>query len=244
MGQGRNAMAISQKLRNKVMMLDDFTCVYCGYRDADVTIDHLIPISIGGGDVIENLFTACLPCNLRKSDRPLWVAKMYPKFGRFSFVQKDLRLIKLFANRGKQKYSTLKTPAEITEHEQKKIIELAKTAPSRRAICQSIYGVVGGNGYKRVASVCDAFGLLMPVNRPINTTQDEAQTGEALPVSVTLIPESEQRRIIAAAKNASSRRQVCKELYNSTGGTGYKNIAMVCDALGLLVPGSGAVVMQ
>lgn len=67
---------------------------------------------------------------------------------------------------------------------------------------------------------------------------------EALPISTTLIPEIEQRRIIMAAQKAQSRRQVCKELYNSTGGTGYKNIAMVCDALGLLMPSSGAVVMQ
>ena len=78
----------------------------------------------------------------------------------------------------------------------------------------------------------------MPVNRPINTTQDEAQTGEALPVSTLLIPEHEQRRIIAVAKKAPSRRQACKELYGSVGGNGYKHLAMVCDALGLLQGGA------
>lgn len=56
-------MSISPKLRNQIMMLDDFTCVYCGYRGADVTVDHFIPASLGGPDIEQNLVAACPSCN-------------------------------------------------------------------------------------------------------------------------------------------------------------------------------------
>lgn len=36
-------------------------CVYCGRKAR--TIDHLIPHSLGGADVVDNLVAACWPCN-------------------------------------------------------------------------------------------------------------------------------------------------------------------------------------
>lgn len=76
--------SIPQRLYNEVMMADDFTCVYCGVRSADVVIDHVIPQSVGGPDVFHNLVTACAPCNGRKSDAPLHLAGMALQYGRFS----------------------------------------------------------------------------------------------------------------------------------------------------------------
>ncbi len=79
----------------------------------------------------------------------------------------------------------------------------------------------------------------------VSGTSRSHDSFEALPISTLLIPEHEQKRIIQVAKKATSRRQVCKELYNSTGGNGYKNVATVCDALGLLMPANNkSVVMQ
>ena len=63
-----------------VKLRDNATCVYCGRRegeyvppetarDAAMCIDHVVPLSQGGGDDIENLVCACSACNLFKSDR-------------------------------------------------------------------------------------------------------------------------------------------------------------------------------
>ncbi len=73
-------------------MLDNFTCVYCGYVGADVTIDHFIPVSAGGPDAIQNLVTACLKCNLEKGSRAPYEARMFARFGRYSYVLGKPRL--------------------------------------------------------------------------------------------------------------------------------------------------------
>jgi hypothetical protein len=58
----------------RVFVRDKFTCAYCGYV-ADtfekwryLTVDHFIPKSKGGSDTVENLVTACMDCNVIKSD--------------------------------------------------------------------------------------------------------------------------------------------------------------------------------
>ncbi len=61
--------------RRNVMRRDDFTCQYCGKR-SDLTIDHVLPKSRGGGDVWENLTTACEKCNVKKGNRTPKEAKM------------------------------------------------------------------------------------------------------------------------------------------------------------------------
>ncbi len=43
-------------------------CAYCG-RDANLTVDHRIPLSRGGRNVIANIVPACKSCNSRKHDR-------------------------------------------------------------------------------------------------------------------------------------------------------------------------------
>ena len=47
---------------------DGLACRYCG-ADNDLTIDHLVPRSLGGGDEPENLAVACRSCNARKGAR-------------------------------------------------------------------------------------------------------------------------------------------------------------------------------
>lgn len=50
-------------------------CVYCG---APATgFDHLHPLARGGGHTIENQAPACIDCNRRKSNRPIWVMLEY-----------------------------------------------------------------------------------------------------------------------------------------------------------------------
>lgn len=46
---------------------DNYRCVYCGSNE-ELTIDHVLPVSKGGGNTWQNLVTACLPCNRYKGD--------------------------------------------------------------------------------------------------------------------------------------------------------------------------------
>lgn len=41
-------------------------CVACGVDDVELTKDHIIPISRGGCDCIQNIQPMCQPCNTRK----------------------------------------------------------------------------------------------------------------------------------------------------------------------------------
>ena len=70
-------MPISRRLRFEVLRRDGYTCRYCGARAPDVTltVDHVVPTTLGGDDDPRNLVTACQPCNAGKSsiqpDAPL-----------------------------------------------------------------------------------------------------------------------------------------------------------------------------
>ncbi len=53
--------------RRAVFARDDWTCQYCGAR-ANLTVDHVIPRSKGGGSSWDNIVASCAPCNRRKGD--------------------------------------------------------------------------------------------------------------------------------------------------------------------------------
>lgn len=44
-------------------------CAYCGTKPRKLTIDHVVPISKGGGTVPENIVPACSFCNTSKGAR-------------------------------------------------------------------------------------------------------------------------------------------------------------------------------
>jgi 5-methylcytosine-specific restriction endonuclease McrA len=48
---------------------DNYICQYCGKTDKQLTIDHVIPRSLGGQHTWENMTTACIPCNHHKAGR-------------------------------------------------------------------------------------------------------------------------------------------------------------------------------
>lgn len=68
-----NRKGIGKKLRFEVFKRDRFTCQYCGAAapEAILHVDHISPVSKGGGNDILNLITSCASCNLGKSDRLL-----------------------------------------------------------------------------------------------------------------------------------------------------------------------------
>ena len=55
--------------RYEVFARDDFTCQYCGIRNHDVTLDHVLPRSRQGSHTWENVVCACGRCNRRKAGR-------------------------------------------------------------------------------------------------------------------------------------------------------------------------------
>src|SRR5688500_4088493 len=60
---------IPRRLRFEILRRDAHTCRYCGARSPDVqlTVDHVIPRVLGGGDDPSNLVTACRDCNSGKA---------------------------------------------------------------------------------------------------------------------------------------------------------------------------------
>jgi 5-methylcytosine-specific restriction endonuclease McrA len=55
--------------RRNILHRDSHSCQYCGYTGDDLTLDHVIPRSRGGGDTWENIVTACVRCNVNKGNR-------------------------------------------------------------------------------------------------------------------------------------------------------------------------------
>lgn len=61
-------MAVSKRTRYEVLKRDNHTCRYCGATapDAKLTVDHVLPTSLGGSDAPDNLVAACRDCNAGK----------------------------------------------------------------------------------------------------------------------------------------------------------------------------------
>jgi 5-methylcytosine-specific restriction endonuclease McrA len=64
--------------RRAVFARDRWTCQYCGHERGNLTVDHVIPRSKGGGSTWENIVTCCAPCNRRKGNRLPKQASMVP----------------------------------------------------------------------------------------------------------------------------------------------------------------------
>lgn len=54
--------------RERIYKRDGWKCVYCENKK-NLTIDHVIPKSRGGGNSWHNLVTCCNTCNVRKGDK-------------------------------------------------------------------------------------------------------------------------------------------------------------------------------
>lgn len=71
---GAHIVAFTKK---NILKRDGFMCQYCGRNGEErMTIDHVIPRSLGGKTVWENVVSACLPCNLKKGNKTLTEAGM------------------------------------------------------------------------------------------------------------------------------------------------------------------------
>ena len=59
---------LSKRTRFEVFKRDGFSCQYCGATPPGVLLhcDHIHPVAEGGQNDLDNLITACEPCNLGK----------------------------------------------------------------------------------------------------------------------------------------------------------------------------------
>ena len=64
-------MAISGSVQQKMIVRDGYRCMYCGAKMGEslLTIDHFVPLELGGVNDETNYLTACSKCNKRKGDQ-------------------------------------------------------------------------------------------------------------------------------------------------------------------------------
>lgn len=64
---------ISESTQNQVRQRAKFLCEYCHaseqWQYVSFTVDHVIPLTQGGANSIDNLALACFHCNRQKSDK-------------------------------------------------------------------------------------------------------------------------------------------------------------------------------
>ena len=64
----RHRAKIPDPIRQQVHARDRYLCLHCG-TPGDLTLDHIVPWSLGGTDDPANLQTLCRVCNARKGAR-------------------------------------------------------------------------------------------------------------------------------------------------------------------------------
>jgi hypothetical protein len=63
---------IRQEKRLAIYLRDGCACMWCGASietGAQLTLDHILPRSRGGGNDAKNLITSCFKCNASRQDR-------------------------------------------------------------------------------------------------------------------------------------------------------------------------------
>ena len=65
---GPKRSPINTTLRHEVFKKDGYRCVECGALEM-LEVDHIIPVSQGGSDELDNLQTLCRTCNRAKGSR-------------------------------------------------------------------------------------------------------------------------------------------------------------------------------
>jgi HNH endonuclease len=74
--------ALTETVRRSVYERDGHACRYCS-ATADLALDHVLPLYLGGTHAIENLQTLCAACNTRKGRRD--ATGMIPEQARAAF---------------------------------------------------------------------------------------------------------------------------------------------------------------
>lgn len=67
---------IRNSTRERIYHRDGHRCVYCQVSiydepEVELTLDHVVPQVLGGGNEVTNLVTACRSCNCSRQDLPV-----------------------------------------------------------------------------------------------------------------------------------------------------------------------------
>ena len=88
-----------QEARNKIYKRDLGICQYCGIELKDkFHIDHIVPVSKGGRDVLKNLALSCGRCNQKKHD--MWVMEFAIYLEKRGFDLQDMFSVRLLRECG------------------------------------------------------------------------------------------------------------------------------------------------
>lgn len=147
--------SLSKKIRFEVFKRDSFTCQYCGCEAPDVIlhVDHIDPVSKGGGNDIMNLITSCQGCNLGKSDRELsdnTVVKK--KKGQLNDLQERKNQIEMIAEWQKSLLDIRKSKCDLIND----IIDQRTGMRLVRSEIPSIYKPIESFG---LSEVCEAINI-------------------------------------------------------------------------------------
>jgi len=73
-GRKKKRNPLDSRLRHECFKRDGYKCLECGATNKEKTLhaDHIVPVSQGGTDELENLQTLCDNCNLAKYNK-CWV---------------------------------------------------------------------------------------------------------------------------------------------------------------------------
>ena len=108
-----------KRLRFEVFKRDSFTCQYCGAKpteEAPLVIDHITPVCEGGTNDLQNLITACEPCNQGKAGKLLGDVHPRPDADLMLLeVQQEIAELKRFQSAEKQLQSARADVVEVLQ---------------------------------------------------------------------------------------------------------------------------------
>ena len=112
------ARSLTKKIRFDVFKRDAFVCQYCGQTPPKVMleVDHIVAVSLGGSDHIDNLITACFDCNRGKAASPLGMVPQSVVDKASIIKERELQLVelaKVMAKRRKRISADIEKIAEI-----------------------------------------------------------------------------------------------------------------------------------
>ena len=57
------------RIRDRILLRDEYTCRICGRVSADLEVDHITPLHLGGAESDQNRQAICKPCHKAKTEK-------------------------------------------------------------------------------------------------------------------------------------------------------------------------------
>jgi len=145
-----------RRISARVQARDNYACFYCGAFDEKGHVDHIIPLSRGGTDNLENLVWSCVSCNTSKGDMTLQEWRSKQETDRQE-AQRLMIAADLSSERQKQQEQerVLFDPETV----RKTWEAMPKERRNKSGLCVALGGVAGGGHFYKVDAVGRELGL-------------------------------------------------------------------------------------